>query len=246
MPGRYLPTLEALAKHTTLLLASVELIGELIEAIPAEAYLAVSDALGLIRCGAIQYERENASILLTDCCIHDWRGCGKNVVEMHADSYRPVAGSDEEILLNGYLNAQYAMLAESGRVPGMGIYCGDAAGNELFLMDQGLSRGLASGWEAFATRIIPVGDFCIAGGAILPVLSRSKVEATAKRIARRRLERSLGVIDLDISLLLARSCLEASIEAAYPVPQKKSALLRRMPRQRRPPGRDSTSGCGSP
>src|SRR5438067_884635 len=80
-----------------------------IKTIPRQDYEEIGDALGIRRNGVLVFGSEDMSSVMMDCCLYDWYGNGKNLIQRYAETHPAV--------------------------PGAGLHCQDVLnGGELFLM----------------------------------------------------------------------------------------------------------------
>jgi hypothetical protein len=129
-----------------------------------------AQALGLLHQGVLVLDSNQEMSVLSDACLYDWYQDGVNTVERYAETHPQTPGSAEAELLDAYGRAVYRLIRLETAVPGAGVHCRDLlTGEELFVMDSGLSRTPADVRLTLATRTIPLGDFWMTGGAALPV-----------------------------------------------------------------------------
>jgi hypothetical protein len=173
------------------------------------------------------------SSVMGDCCLYDWFENGENLVQRYAEAHPATPGTDESYLLNAYTQAKYRVLTAQSAVPDAGVHCRDVlSGEELFLMDLGLSRSLGSGEAAFATRTIPLGEYCMTGGAGLPITSHKAIQHALSRTdsGKHKLLEGPG----SFALLIVRALLAAGVanHVAYETvgtPSRKPRIEPRFP-----------------
>ena len=144
-------------------------INRLVDDIPKRAWFEVTEALGLDPDGVTA--NDHVYNIVADCCFFDWFDENRrNVVERYADRHRPRRGSDESIVLDAYLQAEYRILYPQSIVPSAGMYCRDDLNQkELFLIDLALSRNQDFKKVIYAVRTIPFGAYWISTSAGIPV-----------------------------------------------------------------------------
>jgi hypothetical protein len=125
----------------------------------------------------------------------------------------PLAGSDEELVLNAMSNARHALLSVSKLVPGVGLECYDLLRRkDLFMVNRGFSRTGQKG-AVLASRLLSLPDFEMSTGADLPVF-RESLDAVAKVLGDlgRRLGAGFDNVDdpriaFELSTGIIRACL---------------------------------------
>jgi hypothetical protein len=216
--------------------------------IPREAMDAIGAALGLVREGTFVFENENVMAAMMDCCLYDWAPGGRNLVRTYAEEHPAREDPDEREVLEAALNARYTLLRPTRRVPGAGIFAHDAtSGEELFLMDIGLSTSPLLEGIALATRIMPHDGYWTTTGAGLPVDGRTADRITAVLGIRSE----MPAADLREALReprnilrVVRTCLDAGMaEHTMTVEpgELPAAAAARAPRE----GRNAPCPCGS-
>jgi hypothetical protein len=226
----------------------------IVETIPREMIPRVADALGILKNGVLSFESEETPAVLMDSCLYDWPVEGKSLVERFVGMHTFPSGSDEDELLQASLRAEYRLLAPEAVREGVGVYFLDAfSGDPFFVMDKGLSQSRSIDPKVlFASRIVPLGDYWMTGGAGLPIepevrqtlfqrLEAEGVLANGEITDRRRLAR-----------MAVRACLKAGAagRVRYEDPegpeQGNSPAGYPQPRQRfAAPGRNDSCPCGS-
>ncbi|HWZ43856.1 MAG TPA: SEC-C metal-binding domain-containing protein [Candidatus Saccharimonadales bacterium] len=103
----------------------------------------------------------------------------------YSESHHVEPGTEEHELLRAYLQAEYRIIVPQSRVPGAGAHFTDLlSGGPLFIMDTGFGDNPLA--VAFATRIIPLGEFWMTGGAGLPATS-TMVKKVLGRLSQQHL-----------------------------------------------------------
>jgi hypothetical protein len=120
-----------------------------------------------------------------DCCLFDWIRNGKNIVEEYVENHPPVPGTDEDEILQAYLQAKYRIIVPRSRAKSAGVHCLDLfSSEEFFLMDIGISESPLN--IAYATRTIPLGQYWITGGAALPT-GQEGITSAVDQLRKKRL-----------------------------------------------------------
>jgi hypothetical protein len=210
---------------------SMDLNHRIIKTIPRQAYNDIGDAIGILRNGVLQFDSEDMTSVLMDCCLYDWFENGKNLVQRYSETHPPNTETDEGYLLEAFLQAKYRVLVVRSTQPGAGIECRDVLnGGELFLMDRGLSQ-TARAPDAFATRTIPLGEYWMTTGAGLPISSKEAALDALSGIDGGKQPTDPG----SVALMIVRACLAAGAadQVMYASPATRSRMPRHQPRRRR-------------
>jgi len=230
MGTRFSSTQKDVERYRRLRAVSTELNHEIIKTIPRQTIYDVGDATGILRNGVLEFESEDMTSVLMDCCLYDWFEDDKNVVQRYSETHPAKPGTDERYLLDAYLQAKYRLLVVQSAVPGAGIHCQDLLNDEeLFVMDLGLSQTAKNAEAAFASRTIPLGEYWMTGGAGLPINSKAAVQDALKRIESRKQNLASG--QGRVPLLIVRACLAAG--AADRVTYEDAEVKSGQPRPRR-------------
>jgi len=154
--------------------------------VPHNAYDEIAEVLGILRNGTLVFETEDVAGVLADSCVYDWYEDGKNVVQRYAETHPARPGTDEAYLLDAYRQARYGVLAVQSAVRDAGLYCYDVLNQEeLFVMDRGFSQTLPNGRIALATRLVPLGNYWMTGGAALPIASADALNPIIEKAGSR-------------------------------------------------------------
>ena len=187
---------------------STDLNGRIIKTIPRRAYHEVGDAIGILSNGVLEFESEDMTSVLMDCCLYDWFQSGKNVVQQYSETHPAPPGTDEQYLLSAYVQAKYRVLVSQSAVADAGIRCQDVLNDEgLFVMDFGLSQSAKGASAAFATRTIPLGEYWMATGAGLPISSKEAALDALGQITSGKQKSFEG--PGSVALRIVRACLAA-------------------------------------
>jgi SEC-C motif len=227
---------------------------KIVKTIPKEAILEIGDALGLLHNGTLVFGAEDESNMLMDCCFYDWIRNGKNIVEKYAEDDPPVPGTEQDELLQGYLQAKYRVVAPQSCVKGAGVRCVDLlSSEELFLMDIGISHSPMN--TAYSTRTIPLRQYWITGGAALPA-GQHGIKSALRRLRQKGLRVDGRHTDPhQVTLIFVRTLLAEGasqyITCGDPFggpPQRSDGAFERAPAREAlssGPSRNSPCPCGS-
>jgi hypothetical protein len=234
MGTSFSPTRQDVERYRSLRALSMALNHRIIQTIPPQAYAEIGHALGIRRNGVLVFDSEDMTSVMMDCCLYDWYGNGKNLIQRYAETHPAAPGTDESYLLQACLQATYRILVAQSAVPGAGLHCEDVLnGGELFLMDLALSQNNPSGNAALATRTIPLGEYWMTGGAGLPISSKKSILDALCRIGTEHYKPLEG--PGAVALSIARACLAAGA-ADYITYESMEARSRKHRRQPRWPG----------
>src|SRR6059036_3473042 len=86
MEPLFSPTRQDVERYRKLRALSMDLNHRIIKTIPRQAYEDIGDAIGIRRNGVLQFETEDMSSVLMDCCLYDWFEKGKNVVQRYSET----------------------------------------------------------------------------------------------------------------------------------------------------------------
>jgi hypothetical protein len=197
----FIPTSEDVARYRRLRAVSRDLNQSVVKTVPRRAYLAIGEALGIMRDdGALVFASDDVSSVLMDCCLYEWFEEGTNPVLRFAAENPGDVGSDEQLLLDAYLHSKYRILESKEIVFGAGVRCRDLLNDEdLFLMDLAIGQSPRISNVPLATRTIPLGKYCMTGGAALPMLAEQSSLDEFKRMRDQP----------GVALAIVRACLAA-------------------------------------
>lgn len=230
MDTLFVPGPKDVERYRRLRALSMGLGPRMIKAVPREAFSGIGDAIGVLHDEVLVFGGEASTSAHMDCCLYDWFENGKNTVQRYAEMHAAQPGTDERLLLDACAQAKYRVLVVESAVPGAGVHCHNVLNDEkLFLMDVGLSRsvGRAGGViDAFATRTLSLGEYCMTSGAALP-LHKAAVPHLLNLVAKATRRGAAG--PGKIPLLIVRACLAAG--AADHIAYDDPAPISRRPRR---------------
>ena len=254
LTSSFIPSSADVERYKRLRRLALDLNHRIVQTIPREAMHQIGEAIGILRGGVLVFESEDESSVLMDCCLYDWIREGKNVVEKYAESHPASPGTEEDELLQAYLQAKYRIVVPRSRVQGAGAYFTDLlSAEELFIMDIGLSRTPLD--VAYATRTLPLGQFWMTGGAGLPAGGEA-IKKAINRLTKQRPMEDGSTDPHKMALVFVRTLLEsgASQHIAYETVENRGRQSHRefarvKTRQQTmlayTPGRNSRCPCGS-
>jgi hypothetical protein len=256
LPSTFIPSTADTERYQRLRGLARDLNSRIVKTIPREAIEQVAETLGRLHRGVLVLDSVDESNVLMDCCLFDWIREGKNLIEKYVENHPPAPGTAEHELLEAYLEAKYRIVIPQSRVREAGAYFLDVfSGEELFIMDIGLSR--IPNQVAYATRTIPLGRFWMTGGAGLPTGSEPIKNAVDRLTKERMLEKGRFTDPHQAALIFVRTLPEngASEHVAYETVenQRRNALpgeFRGAPAPQQKvsaytPARNSPCPCGS-
>lgn len=141
----------------------------LVASLPSDALQEGAKRLGLYRRGAIVLRSQDEMAVICEYCIHNVRRKGCNAIERYLCDSPPDPDSDEMTLLKAMQQAIYSIFVVQKRVRNVGVIARDVvADREHLIADVGLGR-TAFPNVALATRLLPMEQFAMTGGATLLV-----------------------------------------------------------------------------
>ncbi|MHC4253561.1 MAG: YecA family protein [Planctomycetota bacterium] len=213
--------------------------------VPRRAMDETAEALGILRDGVLVFESDTAMNVLMDCCLYEWVEDGRDLVRKFADGDPTLRDALEREVLEARLRSRYAVIYIEECVPGRGARAVDFFSDEdIFVIDTGLSRSVDIEEAALATRIMPIGEFWMTGGAALPLVPEAA--ETLDRMLRRRVVPAGGADgawvfeDPETVLAVVRGCIEGG--ALELVSTRSAATFERVTRR---PSRNAPCSCGS-
>lgn len=141
----------------------------LAQQLPQSAVPECGKKLGIFKSGTLILNNDDEVAVLYDYCIYHYRRAGKNVVERYLERSPPPFESIEMELLQAMRNAYFSLFRVEDIHPHRGARLRDLiTRHSLNLLDIGLS---ATGMPGIilAGRILPLTDFSMSSGAMIPV-----------------------------------------------------------------------------
>ena len=140
---------------------------------------------GFMRGGTVVLGNMDESNILFDYCIYNVYRDGRNAVERLMEECPPTEGSEERFVLQAKRRAWYSIFGINKVVAGVGVEADDIFRETRHLIaDVGMSRGECVG-GLIATRVIPLGECVMTGGAGLPLAGSDKERAAFAAAVRR-------------------------------------------------------------
>ena len=178
----------------------------LVTTIPKETLEDCARKLGFLRKGTMVFETEDETSVLMDYCLYQPGPDGRNLVAKYLETSPPPADSEELVALQTMTRAYYSLFQVVEVERGVGVSVWDVLRQETgFLVDVGFSN-TAPRHAVLATRIIPMDDFLMSGGAALPVDT-----SAGRRIAKELKQANLNPDTFDFKQITPRQ--EADLAA---------------------------------
>lgn len=224
----------------------------LANSIPRKTLEECGRILGFFRNGTLVFETEDELPLLLDYCIYYPQSEGGNLVTRFLETTPPPADSEEMDALQAMTHAYYSLFQVTEVVRGVGIGVRDLLRNETgFIADIGFGNS-AQPHLMVATRIIPIEDFFMTGGAGLPVDASaarrivSALNRTGFNPATFDFRRITPRQEAEVAALIIRECRSTGMTShiVYAEPGAPPQLASGGSRVRRV-GRNEPCPCGS-
>jgi len=123
-----------------------------------------------MRNGVLVLATMDESSVLMDHCLHTYRVNGKTVLERYLEDSSPGPESDDFLLLSTLVRARYSMFQMEDIMPGLGAVIRDLfRGDEIFIVDVGLSESATEKLIVACRVFAPTPDFFMTTGTALPV-----------------------------------------------------------------------------
>jgi SEC-C motif len=209
--------------------------------------------LGMLRKDTLVLDSEDQVSVLMDYCIYNMYKDGRNAVQRYLAESPPRRDSDETYILNAMLTASYSIFQVVEVERGEGVVFEDVMrGGTSTLIDVSFASIARTGM-ALATRVIPIEDFFMTGGAGLPITNpvMTKTARETKRIFDQStdLTRLTPDQESDLTALIIRTCLQSGMGSriAYQEPGQPASPLKQasVARSVRGANRNDPCPCGS-
>jgi len=149
---------------------------ELINTLSKSVMIASGKKLGVVKGKAFQLGSEDELSIVFDYCLYSHRQGGNNAIERYLQNSPPPEDSDEMLLLTAMTQSFYSVFSVEEVHEGQGITVRDIVTDKsFFLMDIGLGNQAMSKL-LLAGRILPLMDFNMSSGAIIPLLNKGLIE----------------------------------------------------------------------
>jgi hypothetical protein len=225
----------------------------LVQTIPKKTLEECGHKLGFSRKGILFFETEDEASILMDYCIYHPGPDGRNLVAKYLEKSPPAAGSEEMLALETMTHAYYSLFQVVEVERGVGVTVRDLLRNETgFIVDVGFGN-TAQRHGMLATRIIPMDDFLMTGGAALPA-DASAASRIIKELKQANFH--LDTFDFkqitprqeaDLAALIIRACRSAGMTSriVYAEPGGTARPVTRGLEGQRRIGRNDPCPCGS-
>ena len=225
----------------------------LVKTIPKKTLEECGRSLGFFRKGVLVFETEDETSVLMDYCLYQPGPDGRNLVAKYLEKSPPPADSDEMVALQAMTHAYYSLFQVIEVERGVGVSVRDVLRGETgFIVDVGFGN-TAQRHTMLATRIIPLDDFLMTGGAALPVDT-----SAGRRIAKELKQANLhpDTFDFkqitprqeaDLAAIIIRACRSAGMTSRISYAEPGSPAARPMTHgpEGRHIGRNDPCPCGS-
>lgn len=200
-------TFELVARYQRLRAAAFKLGKQLVGRLSKEVLDEGAKKLGLLNRGTLVFKSEDEMAVLMDYCIYNVFRQGRNAIQQYLADSPPEPGDDEFLCLQAMQRATYSLVVVEAAQPGLGVIVRDLrSGEATLLVDMGFGATAKPGL-VLATRLLPVDDWIMTGGAALPVgmLPESQDPSILYRLADSLIPDGQGYVD---PAPLIRACLE--------------------------------------
>lgn len=151
----------------------------------------VGRKLGLLHKGVLVFDSEAEMAILTDACVFEgWVNHENTIMRSLRTSPAP-PGSPEREMLDAWCGARFSIYEALQSEPGVGFYAKDRLrkGDEIFVVDRGLSRSAAG--YLLASRLVFFPEFATTTGSALPISDSRVFQRLVAELSRR-----FSVLDL--------------------------------------------------
>lgn len=245
---------ELLAIYQRLRIRNLHLNTKLTKLLTKEAIETGGKELGILKNGALVFGNMDESSVLMDHCLHTHRINGSTVFEYYLHETRPDPQSEDFLLLNALLKARYSIFQIEAVIAGLGAMTRDLLrGDEVFIVDVGLSATATENLILASRIMAPTQDFFMTTGAALPITKPAE-EIILTVLESRFLASGRKVADFtkeemaDLAAFITRSLLKmgASDHIKYESRAESPRLGHRdAAHTERKPGRNEPCPCGS-
>ena len=150
---------------------------EFVRQLPKKSLMECAKKLGLAKGKVMVFNNPDETSVLFDYFLYNSRTRGKTAMEHYAAQTPPPPGSDEMTVLRASIDSFFSVFQVRQVYKGRGVLLYDIfKEDEVFLMDIGLGdTGVVK--MALAGRILPLADFHMSTGALLPLWAELVLEA---------------------------------------------------------------------
>jgi hypothetical protein len=225
----------------------------LVQTIPKKTLEECGRKLGFSRKGILVFETEDEAAILMDYCIYHPGPDGRNLVAKYLEKSPPAADSEDMVALQTMTHAYYSLFEVVEVERGVGVTVRDLLRNETgFIVDIGFGNS-AHRHGMLATRIIPMDDFLMTGGAAVPT-DASAVSRIVKELKQANLDPETFDFkqitprqEADLAALIIRACRATGMTSriVYAEPGSPARPVTRGPEGPRRVGRNDPCPCGS-
>lgn len=163
---------------------AVEFNNPLVAAIDMKSMHHAAKELGILRRGILVFESEEEMNVLMDHALYHAPSGGASIVETYFRDHPPAPGSDAEALFRAKRGAKFTLSFVVKRFPGFGLEVRDLLTDQPFLVaDINFSNSQCEGFT-LAGRLLPLDDFWMFSGAMVPILHPDALERIAQYFDR--------------------------------------------------------------
>jgi SEC-C motif len=202
----------------------------LVTTIPKETFQECGRKLGFLRKGVLYFEKEDDSSVLMDFCLYHPDSDGRTLVMKYLEKSSPRADPEEIASLSVMTRSYYSLFQVTDVERGVGVGVQDLLRDEPgFIIDIGLGS-TAKRHMMLATRVMPMEDCLMTGGAALP-LDASAAKPIFEELIRMNM--APGTFDFhaitpqkeaDLATLVIRTCRSTGMfsHVAYATPGRQA------------------------
>jgi len=178
----------------------------------AEVLKEAGRQLGIWKHETMVLDTEDQVGVLMDYAFHDCFRDGENAVDRYAAENPPVPNSDEEALLAAMTAAFFSIFHVDDVITNIGVRVSDLlTGRRHLIVDVGFGETAVPGF-VIASRILPLDDFAMTGGAALPANADALQDIIDHLTAEQIIPEDLDSMDrqarADLNAAIIRICLE--------------------------------------
>ncbi len=161
---------------------------ECLHLLPKASFLECAGKLGMARGKVMVVNDPDAMPLLVEYCLYCFRMGGKTLVERYVEKTRPSPQSDEMAVCRAMMDSVFSVFQIRQVYKGRGVLLHDLfKENEVLLMDLGLGDTAVSE-TVLVGRILPLADFHMSAGTLLPLVEEPVVGAVYPILEKWRLQ----------------------------------------------------------
>jgi hypothetical protein len=160
---------ELTARYKRLRATAYDLGNKLATTLPADVVQEGGKKLGLLHGRKLILDCEDQLSVLTDYCIYNVYRDGLNAIDRYLANLPQEPHEEEDICLQAMRRATYTVVIIETLQPGLGAMVRDLRSGEVTLLADLAMSATAVPDLIMATRLLPVDDWVMTGGAALPI-----------------------------------------------------------------------------